>query len=262
MRRLAVRSSAVAVLLGAGAASGWAATIGGTSHADVIHGTPRADVIHGLGGNDTIYGGAGNDKLYGGAGNDLLVGGPGLDLLDCGTGHDTAIAGAGDRVVHCEVVKRLRPTQEPPPNTNPNPTPPPTTTATTTTATTTTTAGMTPQTGQYCGFTNNGGGLCFNINGPPYVFTNLTWSLTFDAHDCDPPSDGSVNYTTFGSAAVQTDGSFDFYLASGNAAGSDIKGVLDSTGGASGTMHIQTVFVESSGNITCQLNATWTAARQ
>jgi RTX calcium-binding nonapeptide repeat (4 copies) len=252
-RTLVARAAAVAVLTAAGAGSAWAASIHGTTHADVLHGTKHADVLYGLAGNDKLYGLAGNDKLYGGPGNDVLVGGPGADLLDCGPGRDTAIADQADRVVRCEVVKR---TSTPPPP--PLPPPPPTTT----TATTTTVAAPTAQPGHYCGFTNNGGSLCFDITAAPEAFANAAFTVTFDANDCDPPAGGTVDYTTRGSAALAADNSFDFEIASGDSAGTFVKGKADASGNASGDLHIHSVLSSGGTTFTCGLNATWTATRQ
>jgi len=232
-----------AMLAGFGAASAWAATIHGNAHRNVIHGTPHADTIYGLGGNDVLYGGSGNDKLYGGPGNDVLVGGPGADLLNCGPGHDVAIADKRDKIVGCEVVKGL-----------PKKKPPPTTTTTTTTA---------PQfePGRYCGYTNNGGNICFDITGVP-TFTNAKFHTSFDSHDCSPPATGAVDYTTSGAVPVNADGTFDFKIASGDQAGTEITGTVNTTGGASGNLHVQSVVSSGGTTYTCALNATWTVTKQ
>jgi Ca2+-binding RTX toxin-like protein len=226
-----------ALVAGIGAASAWAATLRGNSRPNVIHGTPRADTIYGLAGNDKLYGGSGNDKLYGGSGNDLLVGGPGADLLNCGPGHDTAIADKSDKLVGCEVVRGLKRLPPPPPQ---------------------------PlwQPGNYCGFTNNGGSICFDITASPFQFTNAQYSASFDSQDCSPAATGSVNYSTSGTADIQADGSFDFAIKSGDAAGTEITGTIDTQGGASGNMHIQSVLSSGGSTYTCQLNATWTAKKQ
>jgi RTX calcium-binding nonapeptide repeat (4 copies) len=242
--QVVARALFVVAVAGAGVASAWAATIQGTTHADTVRGTKHADVIRGLGGNDKLSGGAGNDKLYGGPGNDLLVGGPGADLLDCGPGRDTASADRADRVVRCELVRR---------------TPPP---PTTTVATTTTVAAPSAQPGHYCGFTNNGGSICFDITPAPATFTNAAFTVTFDANDCEPTAAGTVNYTTHGSAPLAADNSFDFEIAAGDAAGTYVKGKADASGGAAGDLHIHSVLSSGGTTFTCGLNATWTATRQ
>lgn len=249
---------AVAVL---GAASAWATAIHGNAKANTLRGSAKADTLsglggndklYGLGGNDRLYGGAGNDKLYGGPGNDVLVGGPGADLLNCGPGHDIAIADKRDKLVGCEVVKGLAsPRRPPPPNTNPD---------TTTVATTIVAPPI--QTGQYCGFTNNGGGICFDVTGPPFRFGNATYTVTYDSRDCSPTGSGRVNFTTSGSTAIQSDGSFDFELVSGNGGGSSIKGTIDHQGGGSGTLHSHSVVDSGGSTYTCTLDATWTAKKQ
>jgi hypothetical protein len=255
--KVVARALFVVCVAGAGAASAWAATIHGTPHADVIRGTPHADVIdgragndrlYGLAGNDKLYGGPGNDKLYGGSGNDLLVGGPGADYLDCGPGRDTAVADRLDTLNHCETVIRV------------GPPPPPTTT---TAATTTTVATPPAQPGHYCGFTNNGDAICFDITGgKPQTFTNLAFTVTYRGTDCNPTATGVVPYTTRGTATLQPDNSFDFEVASGDTAGTFVKGTVSPDGTASGTENVHSVIVSSGTTYTCGLSTEWTATKQ
>ena len=84
--------------------NGKAATIFGTSGADLITGTPAADVIVafggddiilGLGGHDTICGGPGEDYIDGGTGKDRLFGQGDDDLIRGGPGADKAFGGKG-----------------------------------------------------------------------------------------------------------------------------------------------------------------------
>jgi hypothetical protein len=226
-----------AIVAGIAAASTWAATLRGNARPNVIHGTPHADKIYGLGGNDKLYGGSGNDKLYGGSGNDLLVGGPGADLLNCGPGHDTAIADKRDKLVGCEIVRGLKRLPPPPPA-------PPW------------------QAGRYCGYTNNGGSICFDVTASPSRFTNAAYSASFDRSDCNPPATGSVNYTTSGFAPIKADGTFDFAITSGDQSGTEITGTIDAQGAASGNLHIQSSVQSGGAGYTCALNATWTATKQ
>jgi len=258
------RALLVVCIAGAGAASAWAATIHGTQHADVIRGTPGPDVLegrggndrlYGLGGNDKLYGGPGNDKLYGGSGNDLLVGGPGADYLDCGPGRDTAVADRFDRLNHCETVIRVG-----------APPPPRTTTAattTTTTATTTTAPASNAQPGHYCGFTNNGDAICFDVTGgTPQTFTNLKFTITYRGTDCNPTATGTVDYTTGGVAQLQPDNSFDFEVASGAQAGTFAKGTVAPDGTATGVLNVRSVLSSSGTTYTCGLTTDWTATKQ
>ena len=259
------------ILVGAGfAASALASTIHGTAKADKIHGTAKADTLYGLAGNDTIYGLGGNDKIYGGAGNDHIYGGPGndsiwggtgKDVIDCGSGHDVVFADSESTVKgNCEVVHRTGISPSPAPSPPP---PPPTTTATTTTTTTTTPAGPQVQEGKYCGFTNNSGGICFDITGTPVVFTNATFETNFDDNDCSPAISGTWDWTTTGDAALSTDGSFDFNIQSGANAGTDVAGKVAADGTAAGTITIRGSFQDNSGNsYNCSLNGTWTATIQ
>jgi Ca2+-binding RTX toxin-like protein len=95
-----------------------AATINGTSGADVICGGTNSDVIDGKGGadiinagggNDTVTGGTGadelagdqdNDTLLGGDQDDIVVDGSGNNYVDAGNGVDTIWTGSGDDEVH------------------------------------------------------------------------------------------------------------------------------------------------------------------
>jgi hypothetical protein len=263
--KVVARALFVVCVAGAGAASAWAATIHGTPRADVIRGTPHADVLEGRGGNDRLYGlpgndklygGPGNDKLYGGSGNDLLVGGPGADYLDCGPGRDTAVADRLDTLNHCETVTRVGP-----------PPPPQTTTAgtTTTTATTTTTPPLPPaQPGHYCGFTNNGDAICFDVTGgKPQTFTGLKFTINYrNSGECNPSATATVNYTTGGAVVLQADDSFDFEITTGDQAGTFAKGIVTPTGTASGTLNVHSVFEFSGTTYTCGLSTDWTATKQ
>lgn len=260
LRRAALYVGALTILVGAGfASSALAATIHGTAKTDKIHGTAKADILYGLGGNDTIYGrggkdkiygGAGNDHLYGGAGNDTIWGGTGADVIDCGPGKDTAYSDAQSTVKsNCEIIHQAVVVSPP------SPPPPPTTTTTPT--------GPQVQEGQYCGFTNNGGSICFDISGTPPVWTNGAFRTSFDNNDCSPPAAGSVDWTTSGDAALAADGSFNFAITDGEEAGTSVAGTVTANGTASGTLTFRGAVSGSDGTtFNCSLNATWTATKQ
>jgi hypothetical protein len=153
MRKLVFTAALAALSLGlvAGVWAGTTARIVGTSKNDVLKGTSRSDAISGLAGNDTLQGLAGNDVLSGGPGNDKLVGGRGRDQLRCGAGRDTAVADRADNVgSDCEVVKGLPAPPAPEPPAPPPPPPPPP-------------AGPQAVAGHYCGFTNQGKSICFDV---------------------------------------------------------------------------------------------------
>ena len=194
MRKFALMA-AVLVLTGAlvgGVSASAVRTINGTPKNDVLRGTPGADTINGKAGNDKLFGNAGNDTLVGGSGNDLLVGGPGKDRLRCGAGRDRASADATDTVgSDCEVVTGLPATAPPPATTPPPATPPPP-------------AGPTAKAGHYCGFTNQGKSICFDVSGSSTAHFETTSDV-----DC-----GSVGILTnvglsfSGSAPIQPGLSF------------------------------------------------------
>jgi Ca2+-binding RTX toxin-like protein len=133
MSRGGLVALALLALLSATPAS--AATIRGSSGADVLRGTNAPDTIAGLAGNDRLYGLRGNDLLVGGTGSDVLEGGAGNDVIRarddardtvrCGLGRDKALVDSQDKVLpSCEVVLRLAP--PPPPEEEPVPEPEPT----------------------------------------------------------------------------------------------------------------------------------------
>lgn len=189
--------------LSCGLAAGvWARSSGrilGTPRNDVLKGTARADIIDGRAGNDGLSGLAGNDVLIGGPGKDRLVGGPGKDVLRCGPGKDTAVADAKDVVgSDCETVTGRpapappEPTPSPPAPTPqpPAPTPPPAATA---------------RAGHYCGFTNQGKSICFDVTADGTRVANFATTSDLICGDLELP-DLSLAFT--GSTALQPDLSF------------------------------------------------------
>jgi len=89
----------------------------GFTAGDRLDGLAGDDVLKGNAGDDCLFGGRGRDRLRGGPGKDLRKGGSGNDVLDvrgggrdianCGAGRrDLVLAGKGDRLRHCERVRR------------------------------------------------------------------------------------------------------------------------------------------------------------
>jgi hypothetical protein len=235
MRRLALIAG-VLVLTGAVVAGGWAGpmrTILGTPKNDVLKGTPRSDTIDGRAGNDRLSGLAGNDVLIGGKGSDKLVGGPGKDTLRCGAGRDTAVADAADTVAgDCEVVKGL-PSTPPPPTPTPTPTPPPTPTPT-------------ARPGHYCGFTNQGKSICFDVTSDGRRVANF--DTTSDV-ECGNARIRNLGLSFGASTPIQADLSFSFTYNGPLQTGADspltnvttsytVKGKLDTAGNGVGTLSL------------------------
>ncbi len=285
------------LLLTAGAVlAGTTRTIRGTAGADTIRGTPGPDTIYGLGGNDKIYGGAGNDKiyggagndhLYGGAGNDLIVAGAGADVISCGPGNDTAVGDSSDKAAaDCEHTRGIpRPggggTSTPKPACSngkdddgdgkidyPNdpgcdspsdtdetdPTPPP----------------PTIQAGTYCGFTEQGPGLCVTTDGH-----TVTGFQTSAIVDCQPDSRWTWTVTFSGQGVpIQSDNSFSYsYDGPLDSSSTDfsniqenefIKGVFTSDGKATGTLALSTFSFDNQGtHYACTQNpVSWHVAKQ
>ncbi len=186
MGKLALMAT-VLVLTGAlvgGVSASAVRTINGTPKNDVLRGTKGADTINGKAGNDKLYGNAGNDTLVGGSGNDLVDGGPGKDRLRCGGGTDTASADATDTVgSNCEVVKGLPAPAQPPAPTPPPPPPPPPP------------APPPAKAGHYCGFTNQGKSICFDVTGSS---ASSSYSRPLGTGSGSPITNVSTTYSVSG----------------------------------------------------------------
>ena len=233
MRKFALMA-AVLVLTGAlvgGVSASAMRTINGTPKNDVLRGTKGPDTINGKAGNDKLYGNAGNDTLIGGRGNDLLVGGPGKDTIRCGPGRDTVIADASDTVgSDCEVVKGLPATTPPPAPPPPPPAPPPAPAA---------------KAGHYCGFTNQGKSICFDVAGSSAA--NFATTSDVDCGDVGILQDVGLSFS--GSAPIQPDLTFSFtyngpvQTAPGSvitniSTSYTVSGKLDTAGNATGTLNL------------------------
>jgi hypothetical protein len=293
--RLAALASACAALTAGAVLAAPAGTIRGTAKADVLRGTARADRILGLGGNDRLTGGAGNDTLSGGAGadtlsggagDDTLTGGPGADTFSCGPGRDTVTGDARDRVARdCETVKGV-------PSAVPPKAPAPAAAACAngkdddgdglvdladpgcTAAFDGDEADQAPaaplvQAGSYCGFTEQGPGLCVTTDGS--VVTTFETSAIVD---CQDGSRWTWTLTFSGRAvALQANGSFAYTYSgpltgSGGVTNAQVTEVVDGTfgkdGKATGTLAVSTLTYDYQGqHYTCTQNPVgWHAGRQ
>jgi hypothetical protein len=232
MRRF-ILTAGTLVLAGALVATVSASTarvIIGTAKNDVLRGTTKADTLDGKAGNDTLSGLAGNDLLTGGKGNDKLIGGPGSDKLRCGAGRDTAMADAADTVAgDCEIVKG-RPVPTPPP-TEPTPPPPPA-------------PAEKALPGRYCGFTNQGKSICFDVSPDSLGVTQFE---TTSEVDCETAS--ATFGLSFGAQTpIQSDLTFTFHyqgpIDSGDGdfknivADYTVSGKFDTAGNATGTLFL------------------------
>ncbi len=219
-------------------------TIVGTPKNDVLRGTPAADRIDGRAGNDRLLGKAGNDLLIGGLGKDTLVGGVGKDTLRCGPGKDRALADPTDLVgSDCEVVTGLPapPPVEPPPPAPPPPPPP---------------AGPKAKAGHYCGFTNQGKSICFDVSQDSTQAGNF--ETTSDVTCGDVGILRNVGLSFGGSTQIQPDLSFSFTYNGSLETGSDspvtnvttsytVSGELDTDGNATGTLNLNRFSFDYSG---------------
>lgn len=115
---VAVTTTAVAMLVGMGAATGGSVSCAGggaecygTMRADDLTGSGSRDVIYAMRGDDRVVAGGGRDEVRGGRGNDTIDvadGVAGNDVVYCGQGEDyvtvdEALPGEPeDRLVDCE----------------------------------------------------------------------------------------------------------------------------------------------------------------
>ena len=91
MRRTAMVSMAMTLMVALFASVAVAASLKGTDGRDVIEGTDRAEEISGLGGGDTLNGRGGRDAVRGGDGVDEVSGGEGADEAYGNAGDDYLI---------------------------------------------------------------------------------------------------------------------------------------------------------------------------
>jgi hypothetical protein len=206
-------------------------TIVGTAKNDVLRGTPNSDRLDGRGGKDVLYGNAGNDVLLGGTGNDKLVGGAGKDRLRCGAGRDVAVADKSDVVAgDCELVTGLpAPPAEPPPPPAPPPPPP---------------AGPKAKPGHYCGFTNQGKSICFDVSADAARVSSF--ATTSDVN-CETAR-ATFSLTFGGSTPIQSDLTFSFTYSGALGSGDprltnvstdySVSGKLDTAGNATGVLNL------------------------
>jgi hypothetical protein len=92
--------------------------LSGGADGDRLMGGQGNDRLRGGRGSDRLIGGPGPDRLLGGPGRDRLLGGPGNDIINsvdrrrdivlCGPGRDRVRADRVDRLVGCEIKKRVR----------------------------------------------------------------------------------------------------------------------------------------------------------
>lgn len=233
---LVLALSALACGLAVGVYAMTSSRIVGTARNDVLRGTPGADMLDGRGGDDRLSGRGGNDLLVGGRGNDRLVGGAGKDRLRCGAGKDSAVADAKDVVgTDCESVSGLpaaEPPAEPPAEPQPVPSQPP--------------AAPLAKPGHYCGFTNQGKSICFDVM--PDGTRVARFATTSDL-DCGVGTLRDVGLSFSGSSAIQADLTFTFTFNGSlqTGPGSDISNVttsytvtgkLDTAGNGTGVLSL------------------------
>ena len=114
----------------------------------------------------------------------------------------------------------------------------------------------TAQAGKYCGFTNNGFGICFDVTAGGQAFTNPIFQLKTP---CTPPATLTTTLTSSALTPIQPDLTFDFEPKGGAYDGTYIKGKLDTVGNASGVVHVQAEVDSNGTHYSCRMDTEWTA---
>jgi hypothetical protein len=226
-----------------------AAVIRGTAGDDVLRGTPGPDRLSAGSGDDRLYGRKGDDILEGGSGNDLLVGGPGRDRLACGPGRDTAIVDRRDVAGRsCESVRlqgsgSSRPAPPKPPE--PPRAPPP------------------AAEGQFIGTTAQGEEIRFEVVGG--ALTSLSVGVR---GACQPTTINlSKTIAVEPELVIALDGTFrDTIQTAQPGEGTDttsVEGRFDAVDAASGTLRVDSSFVDEGTAFVCSSGeVAWSARRQ
>jgi hypothetical protein len=226
-------------------ALGLASTMVGTVSAKTILGNDKPNTLLGTPAADVIYGKSGNDRIYGRGGNDRIYGGPGADTISCGPGTDAVYADKGDKIAKdCErVIGRPKPGPPPAAPAPPPPPPPPP-------------APVGPKViaARYCGFTNQGKSICFDVTSAGIIQNVRTESIV----DC---ASGRRFFmpisTTVETSVLSSDGSFSFaYMGPVENGGPDfaninmdyaLRGTVDAAGAASGTLAMNSISFDYKG---------------
>ena len=123
--------------------------------------------------------------------------------------------------------------------------------------------------GRYCGFTDQGFGLCFDVAASPWTVSNFRMVVRAE---CTPPATHGVSSTVPTSYAIRDDGTFAFSRTGTGTSSSGsftvthaMQGAFDASGeAASGTLSARLTVTDASGQrYECDsLTFAWTARRQ
>jgi hypothetical protein len=142
----------------------------------------------------------------------------------------------------------------------PTPTTPAPTPTTPATPTVPAPAGPAALTGQYCGFTGSGGGICFDVagaGGTQYV-ANAKFQQTTN---CEPSGRFRFTITFPGPVPITSDLKFTYLETSGELAGSKIDGVFDTAGNGKGSLWMKASFDYEGSHYSCTSLTDWTAKK-
>jgi predicted lipoprotein with Yx(FWY)xxD motif len=143
-----------------------------------------------------------------------------------------------------------------------------TTTPTTTTApaTTSTPAPTAPastavEAGEYCGFTNNGSSICFDVTAGGLDWENGHYGIVNAS--CEPgPTYFDATYNTTGQTPIGANLAFNFTATAGDGAGTVITGTFTTSGQAQGHMHVVDALVYQGSQYSCTYDDDWSAKIQ
>jgi len=116
------------------------------------------------------------------------------------------------------------------------------------------------QVGSYCGFTDSGGGICFEVggSGAGQFVTNGKFEQTTD---CTPSSRFGLSIT-LGAQVQLADLKFRFAVGSGELAGSSVEGTFDAEGNVKGSLVMRAIFTDGGTQYTCESRTSWSAKLQ
>jgi hypothetical protein len=115
--------------------------------------------------------------------------------------------------------------------------------------------------GHYCGATDQGQSMCFDILGGGKTFANAQFGAIVD---CQPPGQFEVTSAVAESTApIASNLTFTWLKPSGHMAGSRVTGTLNTAGGATGTLTAKAAFSYQGTHYDCQApTSAWSAKRQ
>ena len=114
--------------------------------------------------------------------------------------------------------------------------------------------------GTYCGFTDSGGGICFNVGGSGTA-QFVSGGKFEQTTECTPSSGWRLSIT-LGAQVPLVDLKFSYAVRSGELTGSSVEGTFDTEGNVKGSLVMRAVFTEEGTQYTCESRTNWSAKIQ